>query len=352
MSLLDTYKNNIKRKKEELIRLNSQKSKYLSDIATKKSKEISDMKSMKQTKVQSTIKSKSREIERYEREIQGFEKNVAEIEKKIAKKQKEINDEEKKLMNEELKEEKNRKKELDRQQEKIKRELLNLSTVQIDMQYQLNQLKDSKSKITILFLASNPKCEYIDENGTKREQPKLDLDKEAREIREAITKAIKRDSIDFQTRWATRVSDIFQAINETNPTIIHFSGHSTEEGELVFQDNYDKPKLVSNESIAEMVTAFSDDIRMIVFNNCFSSTQAEMIVGKVEATIGMNRSIEDESAIIFSSQLYSAIGFGVSLEKAFGQAKARLMAEGTDEENTPQLFVKEGFEAKDIVFVK
>ena len=62
MSLLDTYKNNIKRKKEELIRLNSQKSKYLSDIATKKSKEISAMKSMKQTKVQSTIKSKSREI--------------------------------------------------------------------------------------------------------------------------------------------------------------------------------------------------------------------------------------------------------------------------------------------------
>ena len=112
------------------------------------------------------------------------------------------------------------------------------------------------------------------------------------------------------------------------------------------------PYKAAVESIAEMVTAFSDDIRMIVFNNCFSSTQAEMIVGKVEATIGMNKSIEDESAIIFSSQLYSAIGFGVSLEKAFGQAKARLMAEGTDEENTPQLYVKEGFEAKDIVFVK
>lgn len=352
MSLLDTYKNSIKRKKEELIRLNSQKSKYLSDIATKKSKEISAMKSMKPTKVQSTIQSKSREIERYEKDIQGLEKNIAEIEKKIANKQKEINNEEKKLMNEQLREEKNKKRDLDRQQEKINREILNLNNIQNDIKYELNKLKESKSKITILFLASNPKCEYIDENGVKREQPKLDLDKEAREIRDAITKAIKRDSIDFQTRWATRVSDIFQAINETNPTIIHFSGHGTEEGELVFQDNYDKPKLVSNESIAEMVTAFSDDIRMIVFNNCFSSTQAEMIVNKVEATIGMNKSIEDESAIIFSSQLYSAIGFGVSLEKAFGQAKARLMAEGTDEENTPQLYVKEGFESKDIVFVK
>lgn len=74
MSLLEIYKSSIKRKKEEMIRLNSQKSKYLSDIATKKSKEISAMKIMKQSKVQSIIQSKSREIERYEREIQGLEK--------------------------------------------------------------------------------------------------------------------------------------------------------------------------------------------------------------------------------------------------------------------------------------
>lgn len=352
MSLLETYKNNIKRRKEELIRLNNQKTKYMSDKATKKSRVISAMQTIKRTKSQLTINSKTREIECYEKEIQGLEKNIADIEKRIANKQKEINNEEKKLMNEELKEEKNKKRELDKQQEKINREISNLNSVQNNMQYELNKLKESKSKITILFLASNPKCEYIDDNGIKIEQQKLDLDKEAREIREAIIKSIRRDSINFQTRWATRVSDIFQAINETNPTIIHFSGHGTERSELVFQDNHDKPKCVSNESIAEMVNASSDDIRMIVFNNCFSSIQAEMIVDKVEATIGMNTSIGDEAAIIFSSQLYSAIGFGLSLEKAFGQAKARLMAEGTAEENTPQLYVKDGFESKDIILVK
>ena len=80
----------------------------------------------------------------------------------------------------------------------------------------------------------------------------LDLDKEAREIKEAISKSLNRDSIDFQTRWATRVQDLFQAINETNPTMIHFSGHGTTNGELVFQDNVDKPKKVSNEAIAEI----------------------------------------------------------------------------------------------------
>ena len=220
------------------------------------------------------------------------------------------------------------------------------------LQNEIKKLKESKSKIVILFLASNPKLKYRDENGFEWQQQKLDLDKEAREIKEAITKSLNRDSIDFQTRWATRVQDLFQAINETNPTIIHFSGHGTENGELVFQDNADNPKMVSNETIAEMISASSDDIRMLVFNNCFSASQAEMIVDKVEATIGMNTSIGDNSAILFSSQLYSAIGFGLSLEKAFGQAKARLMLEDTNEENTPEIFVKDGFKAEDIIFVK
>ena len=76
------------------------------------------------------------------------------------------------------------------------------------------------------------------------------------------------------------------------------------------------------------------------------------IVDKVEATIGMNTTIGDDSAIIFASQLYSAIGFGQPLDKAYAQAKAMLMLENTKEQNTPELFVKEGFEAKDIIFVK
>ena len=43
----------------------------------------------------------------------------------------------------------------------------------------------------------------LDEYGDLKEKQKLDLDKEAREIKEAISKSLNRDSIDFQTRWAT-----------------------------------------------------------------------------------------------------------------------------------------------------
>lgn len=352
MSLITTYQNNIKRKKDEEIRLTKERARYVSDRANKGSKIVSAKQSISRTKSQSTIQSKIREIERYEKEIQTLEKKISDIDKKIASKTKEIADEEQKLHREQLREDKRQELEQKRKSEIVNNSIRDINNRQNILQKEITKLKESKSKIVILFLASNPKCKYIDENGTEWQQQKLDLDKEAREIKEAITKSLNRDSIDFQTRWAIRVQDLFQAINETNPTIIHFSGHGTENGELVFQDNVDNPKAVSNETIAEMISASSDDIRMLVFNNCFSSSQAEMIVDKVEATIGMNTSMGDNSAILFSSQLYSSIGFGLSLEKAFGQAKARLMLEGTNEENTPVLFVKDGFKAKDITFVK
>lgn len=66
--------------------------------------------------------------------------------------------------------------------------------------------------------------------------PSLRMDEEAREIGEMIRKSEYRDSVSFVTKWAVRPQGVLQAINEENPTIIHFSGHGSKEDELVFQN--------------------------------------------------------------------------------------------------------------------
>lgn len=76
------------------------------------------------------------------------------------------------------------------------------------------------------------------------------------------------------------------------------------------------------------------------------------VVEHVDAAIGMNTSIGDDAARVFAAQFYSSIGFGLSLEKAFQQAKASLMLEGIDEEDTPELYVKDGLDASEIVIVR
>jgi len=211
---------------------------------------------------------------------------------------------------------------------------------QEELQMQIEQLKVIPEKITVLFLAANP-----------TDTPALRLDEEARMIFEKIRQSEFRDSVEFESRWATRAADILQAINETNPTIVHFSGHGTDNGELVLLNPDGTHKLVSKEAISMAMSTASDVIKLVVFNACFSEAQAENVVTYVDSAIGMGTSISDEAACVFAAQLYSSIGFGNSLTTSFNQAVAALMLEGIPEEKTPKLYLRDGVTAEDVILV-
>lgn len=196
-------------------------------------------------------------------------------------------------------------------------------------------------KLTILFLAANP-----------QDTQKLALDKEVRSITDAIRRSEGRDGIEFFSRWAVQSLDILQAINETDPEIIHFSGHGSEKGEIVLDDGSGNMAMVSKEAMAAAVASASKKVRLIFFNACFSQKEAQAVVEKVEAAIGMNTEIGDEAAIVFAAQFYSSVGFGQNLQQAFDQAKAALLLKGIAEENTPVLYVKKGLSAQEIVMVE
>lgn len=205
----------------------------------------------------------------------------------------------------------------------------------------IDRLQQLPERITVLFLASNP-----------LDQATLRLDEEARSISEMIQKSKNRDAVQFESRWAVRPLDLLQALNETQAQVVHFSSHGSDEDEIVFQDNEGSTKTVSKEAIVQTMSANSSTIRLVFFNTCYSRGQAEAVVKHVPAAIGMNTSIGDDAARVFSSQFYSAIGFGLSVEQAFGQAKAALMLESIPEDSTPELFLAEGLSGADLVLVR
>lgn len=55
---------------------------------------------------------------------------------------------------------------------------------------------------------------------------------------------------------------------------------------------------------------------------------------------------------MFAAQFYSAIGFGLSVKRAFEQARAALMLEGIAEEDTPELFTADGIDSDQLILVK
>jgi hypothetical protein len=270
------------------------------------------------------------------------------LEKKIGNKSKDLANDEKKLQEAESKErerslraEKGRQKELQNNIQGLKSTLTDHERIHKQIQTDITDLRKVPEKITILFMTSNP----VD-------QSQLRPDEEAREIESMIRKSDFRESISFVTKWAARPLDVLQAINEVNPTIVHFSGHGSEENELVFQDNEGNTKLVSKEAIVETIVSTSDDVRLVFFSSCFSSGQAEEIVKSVDAAVGMRIEIGDDSARIFAAQFYSAIGFGHSIYKAFQQAKSALMLEGIQEEDVPELYVKSGLDSNQLILVQ
>ena len=348
MSQIDTYRKSVLKKREEIAKLNQDLAKEQAKISPLQHKIMSANNSIKRTQSQSTIKSKLNEIERANKAIADIQKKIGDIHKKIAQKDKELATAQKNYLNEEVKEskksteaEKKRQQEANRHMQSVVQVIKQHEQFQCKMLNEIEQLKSIPNKIIVLFMAANP-----------TNTPPLRLDEEARAIQEKIRLSDYRDSVNFESRWATRASDILQSINETNPTIVHFSGHGTENGELVLQNPNGSMKLVTKEAISKAMGTASDTIRLVVFNACFSQAQAESVVENTEAAIGMSDSIGDEAACIFAAQLYSSIGFGCSLKISFNQAIAALLLEGIPEENTPKLYARDGVILDEMVLVQ
>ncbi|BCM88963.1 hypothetical protein IAD21_00805 [Abditibacteriota bacterium] len=198
-----------------------------------------------------------------------------------------------------------------------------------------------KGPIKILFLASNP-------TGTGH----LALDIESRDI-EAKLRSAQYRNIELISKWAVRPDDLLDYFNHHHASIVHFSGHGSSSDEIILEDLNGNAKPVSKRALTNLFQVFNSDgnIRVVVLNACYSRPQAEAITQHVDCAIGMNKAISDEAARLFAASFYRAIGFGKSVQNAFEQGVLALRLEGIPEDLTPELLVREGVNASQIVLV-
>jgi hypothetical protein len=164
----------------------------------------------------------------------------------------------------------------------------------------------------VLFIAASPE-----------DEDPLRLDKEVREIQKRMRESEHRDSVAFEWRLASQTSDLMQALNETRPHVVHFSGHGSQDA-LIFEDSdgLAKPLYVEDlaQFLAQLLRITSDRIRLAIFNSCHSATAARAACDFIPFAIGMDQPVNDNFAKVFSGQFYNAIGFGRSIQQAFDQA--------------------------------
>ena len=335
MSFSDVYRRNVQRYRDEISRLRAAYSREAQEKSRLSDRIVSEKRSASYSTSESSIRMHMSAVARYEQDQARCDKKMADISKRIATAESNLARESQRLSDEEERDSRRQEEEHRRAMDALNRSVKANQTMIADVGAAVTELQQEKNKITVLFLASNP-----------GETDLLRLDEEARAIQEMIRKSDYRDSIRFVSRWAVRPWDLLQAINEERPTIIHFSGHGTDAGELVLQSDADQAKFVTPTALATAIATANDSVRLVFFNACFSEEQAKSVVANIDAAIGMRVSISDDAARVFAAHFYSAIGFGKDMATAFKQGKAELILEGIPEENTPVLYLREGLQGE------
>lgn len=346
---IDMYRRQVTQIRSGIAKLMEQKAREVQKAADVGKKSLTAQSVANRASSTSTFQTKLREASRYADDQAKHEREVAKLEKKIADEQKKLGAAQVRLDSEEAKVLKKKNDEQKRQQDAQQRQfravessLTHHESLHHETIARVDRLSALPEEIVVAFFATDP--------ATASDR-RLLLDEEVREIQQKIRLSDHRDSVKLESRWALRSGDILQYMNELGPTIVHFSGHGTNQDELVLQDRNGDAAFISLASIVGTFELY-DSVRLVFFNTCHSYNQAAACTQYVDAAIGMNQEIGDTAARVFSAQFYSAIGFGKSIPNAFKQAKNALILEGIPEESTPELHLRAGVEESDLVLVK
>lgn len=183
-------------------------------------------------------------------------------------------------------------------------------------------------KVPVLFLAADP---------TRT----LSLDEDLRTIMEKVRAAKYRDVLAFNPCLAARADDLVQALYETPPQIVHFSGHGNEKGIMLVGADGCTPDWVSADDLRKLFSAFRDGISVVVLSACSTHAQAKVIAEVVGCAIGTPADIEDKAAIVFNAEFYRAIAWGKTVQSAYKKACGVLGLKDKDVVR-PELFAGPG----------
>ncbi len=140
------------------------------------------------------------------------------------------------------------------------------------------------------------------------------------------------DQFDLVSRHGISTKKIQQLLLRFEPQIVHFSGHGSNNGALIFQNEDGLSEEATPIALESLFKIIGGTIRCVVLNACYSEIQAKDIVKYVDCVIGMSDSIRDDAASLFASSFYQALGYGKSVKRAFDLGVNQLQLS-----NIPQL---------------
>jgi hypothetical protein len=198
--------------------------------------------------------------------------------------------------------------------------------------------------LTVLYMFANP---HPNSDLKKHIRP----DAEAKRVLEAIRGSKYRDNVTIEVRPAAGLQTVLDGLNDHNPEVVHFSGHSNTQEVAGDSGAIGQPstEAVSYKLLASALGAVDKPPSVVVFNSCYSAAARSEILRHVPIMIGMTDSVSDTAAIAFATQFYAALASGVSVRSAYNQGVVALSAVSLGEKETAKLFEREGVDSSKLV---
>ena len=171
---------------------------------------------------------------------------------------------------------------------------------------------------------------YLGANSSSDEQ--LALAEEVRVIQQRLQRTLHQ--FEFISKQAVRPEHVQEALDEHQPHVVHVISHAgTRRSSLVGNDH--KPHWVSGNALRMVLHAAAQRVRLLVLNAGETEALARAIRSVVDVAIGMRDKVADDAARIFAAQLYSKIGHGCSVRKAYDGAVAELLRHSHPDADKP-----------------
>lgn len=180
----------------------------------------------------------------------------------------------------------------------------------------------------ILILAANPS-----------DSARLRLHSEVREISEGLNRSRKRDMFDVEQRHAVRLTDMWRAMLDYQPNILHFCGHGDQDG-IIVEDDEGQSFRVPEEPLAELFGLLSNHLECVILNSCYSQNQAAAISRHIPYVVGMSGNFPDLGAVPFVVGFYDALGAGETFEFAYDLGCVALRLTGVTEKTLQPVLLR------------
>jgi Effector-associated domain 1/CHAT domain len=138
-------------------------------------------------------------------------------------------------------------------------------------------------------------------------------------------------TLNVKANPATQRDDIVAEILAARPDIVHFCGHGTRDGRLVFEQADGGPAPITVDALASVLRVLPASLPCLVLGSCFGASYAGRLLGGALAVAGSVTALPDQAAVEFTRGFYTALAIGgTSLAKAYDAGLAQMQIHGHD----------------------